>query len=243
MSLLTGSPVYTFNLFGFDETFTYTGSVVSVDATATAIALGSNDAGMNGTVTFGEWAQVTPPPGHNSGVFDGYISVNPDVETLPATDTAIPTAIASYKGAWDTFSIHCAVTDATIATVCTISDIAGPGVTPEVTAVTEPVDAPTSDAIYATPVAVIITAGAEKLASFDSASGVAAITSASGSAPSPHSTSKSGAKTTDSASKTSSALTGTSSTAAATAKGGAASTGVSISAVAVLGLVASLFVL
>ncbi|GAM87081.1 hypothetical protein ANO11243_051020 [Dothideomycetidae sp. 11243] len=151
--------IFTYNLPGFrDINKNVAASVISVNPTATALVVNCVEGVGNQTcdvsdvtLTFGSWAQITPPPTASTGVFD--ISV-----TL-TTDDNVSAGDKTPK----TFSMHCDIASTTIATRCTTINA---GVDAENNGKPTATFSNLDPSVYAgVPVTITVTAGLEKFAS------------------------------------------------------------------------------
>ncbi|GAM87070.1 hypothetical protein ANO11243_050910 [Dothideomycetidae sp. 11243] len=166
--------VTTWGISGGNASQAVVGSIVSADATATAVFLtcpgAETDAEIydycdnyNITMTFGPWAQITPPPSASTGVVDMQ-----DVITFPNSfwNTSLVDQESSMEMVTGTWSAHCDVVSTTVITSCTIKtevSVSVPNAT--VTSLS-----PESQYWGIRPQPVTITAGLEKLSSAATAS-------------------------------------------------------------------------
>ncbi|GAM87075.1 hypothetical protein ANO11243_050960 [Dothideomycetidae sp. 11243] len=176
MAAIASYPVYTYNIlpFGTENGATLVASVISADTTATALLLncapgvdgGPTDqcALTDARVTFGPWAQMTPPPNANTGVWDAQMVLTDDV--VPTITTTIPTDSPTPKPDETTLedlptslSVHCDITGTTIPAACTWTQVGATDSAPLTITRTG-----TGLNIFApTPVPIYITAGVDKL--------------------------------------------------------------------------------
>ncbi|GAM83700.1 hypothetical protein ANO11243_016890 [Dothideomycetidae sp. 11243] len=145
-------------------------SVVGANPTATTLVIecfsGDYCPYSNATYTYGPWAQITPPPDASTGVFDMRFTTTygePDNTAkiyLTGTDGKTITGV-SLDSYTQTYSMHCQLTNFTVPTVCTTTDIDAwsllSTLKPTAT-ITDP------DFVMFTPLPITITAGLEKLA-------------------------------------------------------------------------------
>ncbi|KAF2150421.1 hypothetical protein K461DRAFT_295704 [Myriangium duriaei CBS 260.36] len=137
-SSTTTTTTTTYNFIDLEPSRSYHASVVAADPTATTLLLTAPDfASLTVSVTFGAWAQVTPPPNADSGVWDSLV-------TIP--QVSHPENVVSY-------SERCEVAART-ATKCTFSNDGKVQTRTQLASGTFSVAA----------MAVTVTAGAEKLA-------------------------------------------------------------------------------
>ncbi|KAF2154524.1 hypothetical protein K461DRAFT_303867 [Myriangium duriaei CBS 260.36] len=218
-------------------------SIIKADATATTLLAnceGShNDYNcvFNATYIVGPWAQATPPPSASTGVFDLKI-LNPPF-TGSNEPASISTALGENDKIWWTYSVHCDMTDYTVPSVCTTTNVGGANRGSTIATISgsssiEDIIGP----FTALPLAV--TAGYAKLAAATTtgSSGAASTGSASGIAVAPGSGGKSNSTSTGVHSAT---LTGSGGVAVST--GGASSIyGINMGTLGLLGLVAAYFV-
>ncbi|KAF2150429.1 hypothetical protein K461DRAFT_280438 [Myriangium duriaei CBS 260.36] len=217
MSQSTG--VVTYRLIGLNSLEAYHASVISANPTATALQLNCapKDGGEcnipTATLTFGPWAQATPPSDASTGVYDLIVTM--------AAETATGSSAAQA-----TFKAHCSITSTSVPSVCTQTEFDG--------SASSSVDISTNtETVYAaSQVPITITAGYEKLAAASSTVASSSHASASGSS----------ASSTASATSGSSSVSSSGTSAAATASHtGAASNvyGASMGNVGLLSLVAA----
>ncbi|GAM87079.1 hypothetical protein ANO11243_051000 [Dothideomycetidae sp. 11243] len=252
ISSAAAAPTYTYNLFALDAD-KYAGSVINANPTATTLYLQcTTDTPaeecdiVDATVTVGQWAQITPPPSASTGIFDLTINLLGDNSTTTTT--------ADSSGTWDndsgdddgddeddgpaSYSVHCQMTSTTIPIVCGITTLGGTDNGTPMTTVTD-----NSSPLYsASPVPIIITAGADKLALLVPSSSAATTTSFSSSTSrASSSASKTGTATSSSSAGSATSTGGSSnSTLPSNSNGAAGAAGaIGLRTVGVVGLVAA----
>ncbi|KAF2156496.1 hypothetical protein K461DRAFT_265875 [Myriangium duriaei CBS 260.36] len=162
--------------------YTYWGSVISANPTATTVAISCTPClDLNPTMTFGPWAQITPPPNvAATGAYDAVITFPILDSNFSATGHGSSFAVstetnADGKPAMQTFSVHCDMVSTTVAAACTEKYF---GAAPaENSSTTSSTSLSSQYGISLTP--VTITAGLDKLASITSTGGAAQPTSTS----------------------------------------------------------------
>ncbi|GAM87076.1 hypothetical protein ANO11243_050970 [Dothideomycetidae sp. 11243] len=152
------------------------GSVVRVDAIATTLYLNCVETHdyddetdpsycylFNATMTLGPWAQITPPPGASTGVFDLDFDIPESIIGPPITTTISSNSEEETIETQSSFKWHCQMTATTLAAECNAT-----GFSPQWTYTLPITDAANLSYWNAVPVPITVTAGAEKLASLTS---------------------------------------------------------------------------
>lgn len=146
--------VSTYNLYGLERQTAYVGSVIDANPSATTLQLNCipTDTGnacevSNAIVTFGQWAQMTPPATASTGINDIVVGYVQDTATATVT-------------------MNCGMVSYTIPSTCTVTWASNPTLTGTVYTTINPNGTVTQSAA---PVTVTITAGANKLSSASNA--------------------------------------------------------------------------